>query len=158
MVIHSSTKRQAPDTLDSRSPGLKLPCRRSHNTLASAYTSVTGTFNSPNTGGGKGDKQGAIKGDSFCGAVDVVGVGVSSGGTPVPTSLPYPPSARSTGYLKICHGRTLHHGKWQKLQMSGFTSLFFIVTNSMKALKMVHIKIYIYIFKRIVLESCQIHE
>lgn len=125
MVIHSSTKRQAPDTLDSRSPGLKLPCRRSHNTLASAYTSVTGTFNSPNTGGGKGDKQGAIKGDSFCGAVDVVGVGVSSGGTPVPTSLPYPPSARSTGYLKICHGRTLHHGKWQKLQMSGFTSLFF---------------------------------
>ena len=34
-------------SLDSRSPGLKLPCHRSPNTLASAYTSVTGTFNSP---------------------------------------------------------------------------------------------------------------
>lgn len=76
-------------SLDSRSPGLKLPCHRSPNTLASAYTSVTGTFNSPNAEGGKSDNWGASKGDSFCGAVDVVRVGVSSGGTPVCTSLPY---------------------------------------------------------------------
>lgn len=41
-----------------------------------------GTFNLPNAEGGKGDNQGAIKGDSFCRAVDVVGVGVSSGRDP----------------------------------------------------------------------------
>lgn len=126
MVIHSSTKWHAPDTLwipgvlDWSYPVTEVPTLLLQHTpqlqvLSTHQTLKVGKV----TIGGQARVIPSVEQWMLWGWVS------AQEGPLCALLFPTPPSARSAGYLKICHGRTLHHGKWQKLQMSGFICLFF---------------------------------